>query len=165
MVHHTSRSLSFEDGCAWRLGNCTSSTCLCFSYEEVFVPAGWDRSSWEWALTVSPGKMLSLSPSVAINWLAGSQSRETWLRASSPSVWSPLEASKGKILPLGGISSMMLDFLPEKGLSPILCLCPSRPLGLPTDGVPPSWPLSAVPTLQWKCPFWASQRMILAVPP
>lgn len=45
------------------------------------------------------------------------------------------------------------------------CVCPSRPLGLPTDGVPPSWPLSAVPTLQWKCPFWASQRKILAVPP
>lgn len=32
----------------------------------------------------------------------------------------------------------------------------------PTHGIPPTWPLSAVPALQWKCPFWASQRMILA---
>lgn len=65
---------------------------------------------------------------------------------------------------MAGISSRMLSVLPEEGLAPTVSLSWQR-LGIPTHGIPPSWPLSAVPPLQWKCLFWASQRMILAIYP
>lgn len=91
---------------------------VCASVMRKFVPTGRDRSSWEWALIVSPGKIARLSPSVLINWLAGRQSCETWLRV----FWD----CKGEILPVW--AQWMLH---EKGLSPTLCSCPTQHWGSP----------------------------------
>lgn len=78
----------------WRLRNCTSWACFCFSYEEVFMPTGQDRSFHEWSPIVSPWIIIGLSPSVVINCLVGSMSLlKIWPRVSRHNKLSRLEAS------------------------------------------------------------------------